>query len=486
LGFSLTRAERKTSTHALSAAIRHIRIPYRKLVFSEFPTESFLYWRMAPDFFKRGSAPIAAQVGSLLIARHRATCNHDIASKRQKIMKISTFVVISSFLTTLPVSVSTHPPAPHSTKSASVKTSVMPIRLVAQTPVLSASLNHQKSAEFIFDSGAVNSITPDTAQQLGLKVEWGFGGVGMGNSSFDVGRTQISSIQIGGVTLRNHTFSVVALPYVVTHGLQPGIVGTLGYELLKELAVEIDYDHKTLALTEGQSFRYTGHGIAVPFFFRGAQPVVKGTIDGISGTFQIDTGSDASLSLFAPFVKRNALTQRLSAHLQGFAGEGLGGPETAYFVRSQTLSLGGVQVHYLVTELLEDTGGIGAEGEDSGNVGTGTLKQFNITFDYPHHTLYFEKNANFGQPDVFNRSGLAIQIKPEGPVIASVLEDSPAEEAGILVGDSITAIDGWMGDQITSERLFDILGQQPGTVVRLSIEHLGTTRDVHIKLRDIL
>jgi C-terminal processing protease CtpA/Prc len=140
----------------------------------------------------------------------------------------------------------------------------------------------------------------------------------------------------------------------------------------------------------------------------------------------------------------------------------------------------------LVTELLEDTKGVGAEGEDAGNVGTGTLKQFNVTFDYHHHTLYFDKNANFGKPDVFNRSGLAIQIKAEGVVVASVLEDSPAEEAGISAGDTITAIDGWMGDQTTAERLLDILWQQPGTAVRLSISHLGVRRDVRIKLRDIL
>ena len=313
-------------------------------------------------------------------------------------MKLATFAVIITFLCSIPISISAHPPAPHSLPSAEAKTTVMPIRLIAQTPILSATLNHQKSAGFVFDSGAVNSITPETAQELGLKVESGFGGVGMGDSSFEVGQTQISSIQIGGVTLHNQTFSVVALPYAASHGYRPEIVGTLGYELLKQLAVEIDYDRKTLALTDGRSFRYSGHGVAIPFFFRGSQPVVKGTIDGIPGTFRIDTGSDASLSLFAPFVKENALTERLSAHLQGFAGEGVGGPESAYFVRSQTLSLGGVQVHSMVTELLEDTGGIGAETEDAGNIGTGILKQFNITFDYLHHRLYFEKNANFGQP----------------------------------------------------------------------------------------
>ena len=417
-----------------------------------------------------------------------ATHNQDVASNsKTTAMSVLTFsFILTSFLILVPTMSSARPPARDSTPPASITTTVMPIRLVAQTPVVSASLNHRKSGAFFFDSGAVNSITPETARQLGLKVEWGFSGLGMGNSRLRVGKTQISSIQIGGLTLRNQTFSVVALPYAATHGVQPGIIGTLGYELLKTLAVEIDYDHKTLSLTDGRSFRYTGHGVAVPFFLRGTQPVVEGMIDGIPGTFQIDTGSDASLSLFAPFVQRNALTHRLEPHLQGFAGEGLGGPETAYFVRSQTLSIGGIQVHHVVTELLEDTNGIGAEAEDAGNIGTGTLKQFNLTFDYPHHTLYFDKNANFGRPDVFNRSGLAIQIKAEGIVIANVFKDSPAEEAGISAGDTITAIDGWMGDQITAERLFDILWQRPGTDVRLTVIHQGSTREVCIKLRDIL
>ena len=273
------------------------------------------------------------------------------------IMKVSVLLIMNSFLVAMAVSASPGPPVPYSTQPGTVKTTVMPIRLVAQTPVLSAILNHQKTGEFVFDTGAINSITPETAQQLGLKVEWGLSGVGMGSNSFDVGRTQISSIQIGGVTLCNQDFSVVELPYAATDRFPIGIIGTLGYELLKTLTVEIDYDHKTLTLSDGRSFRYTGRGVAVPFFFRGTQPVVEGTIDGIPGTFQIDTGSYASVSLFAPFVKRNAFTQRLSARLQGFAGEGVGGPETAYFARSQTLSLGRVLVDDVVTELLEDTEG---------------------------------------------------------------------------------------------------------------------------------
>jgi len=174
------------------------------------------------------------------------------------------------------------------------------------------------------------------------------------------------------------------------------------------------------------------------------------------------------------WAQRNALTERMSAHVQGFALEGLGGPEMAYFVRSQTLSIGEIQIHKVVTELLGNREGIGADGEDAGNIGTGALQQFDITFDYPHHRLYFDKNANFEKPGVFNRSDLRLQIKLEGILVGSVLASSPAEEAGVSAGDMVTTIDGWSGDQITAERLFGILQQRAGTTGS-SINRFGTS-----------
>jgi hypothetical protein len=260
----------------------------------------------------------------------------------------------------------------------------------------------------------------------------------------------------------------------------------LGYQVLRNLPITIDYQNESLTLHEAQSFHYGGNGVGVPFRLSGREPIVQGSIDGIPGTFRIDTGSAAALSLFAPYVAGKNLVQHFSAQLQGFAGEGLGGPETAFFARVHTLSLGGVEIHQLSAELLQDTEGIGAQTGEAGAVGTQALKHFNVTFDYPHRMIYFEKNAHYDEPDVFDRSGLALRIEPEGLVVMSVLSGSPAEQAGISAGDLIIAVDAQKSAEIRAPFLFEVFRQSPGTVVRLRVCHNGSDRDVSIKLRDLL
>lgn len=363
---------------------------------------------------------------------------------------------------------------------------VVPIRLLANTLIVSASLNRQRDSELLFDTGAENSITPETARKLGLSVEWGFQAIGFGSKNLNVGRTKIAAVQIGGVTLFNQTFYVVPLPYVVAHGLDARIVGVLGYQVLRNLPITINYQDKSLTLHDAQSFHYTGNGVAVPFCLADREPIVQGSIDGIPGTFRIDTGSAAPLSLFAPYVAGENLVQRFSAHLQGFAGEGLGGPESAFFARVHTLSLGGVEVHQVSAELLQDTKGIGAQTDQAGDVGAQALKRFNVTFDYPHRTIYFEKNAQYDEPDVFDRSGLALRIQRRGLVVMSVLSGSPAEQVGIRAGDLIIAVDAKKSAEITAPFLFDVFRQNPGTIVRLRVYHNGSDRDVSLRLRDIL
>jgi hypothetical protein len=51
-----------------------------------------------------------------------------------------------------------------------------------------------------------------------------------------------------------------------------------------------------------------------------------------------------------------------------------------------------------VTSLSLQSRGALADPDLAGNIGFGILRQFNITFDYANNVLYFEKNANYGQP----------------------------------------------------------------------------------------
>jgi membrane-associated protease RseP (regulator of RpoE activity) len=237
---------------------------------------------------------------------------------------------------------------------------------------------------------------------------------------------------------------------------------------------------------DGTTFHYDGRGKAVPFVLQERVPIASGAVDGTPGMFEIDTGAEDSLTLNTPFVKENDIVAKYSARLYGFAGEGVGGRETAYFVRVHTFQLAGIPVHSIVTELSQDTAGVTSETTFAGIVGIGVLKRFNVVLDYRDCKMYLEKNRNYSHPNVFNRAGFAPRITAEGLKVASVFQNSPASEAGIVPGDLIVSINGRLSHDLDVPFLYMLLRQKPGTLVRLKVLDHGLEKNVEIRLRDLL
>jgi C-terminal processing protease CtpA/Prc len=116
-------------------------------------------------------------------------------------------------------------------------------------------------------------------------------------------------------------------------------------------------------------------------------------------------------------------------------------------------------------------------------VGYGILRQFNITFDYANGMLYFEKNANFGQPDVFDRSGMWIERGDAGFEVVEVIKDGPAAKAGLAPGNTIVAVDGRASSTLSLATLRQELKAAPGTKVKV---RLGSGQERVITLRDLI
>ncbi len=364
--------------------------------------------------------------------------------------------------------------------------SVVPFQLLSNSIVIHVRLNGRGPFALMLDSGAVNFISPAVAGELSLPFQRKDLASGIGDRVISSDAVRIESLQIGKVILHRQRFHVVDLPYGFVHASSERLIGGMGYELFRRLAVRIDFDNGQLVFYDGRTFRYLGKGTAVPFSIARRQPVVEGAVDGVPGSFQIDTGAENVLSLNSPFVRQNNLVDKYAAHVQGFAGEGIGGRENAYFVRVTKFAIGKVEVDSVVTELSQDSGGVAAEPYISGIVGMGILKRFNITLDYLHSTIYLEKNKNYGRASVFNRAGFAPRITPQGLRVASVFADSPAAESGISPGDLILMINGRTGDDLNAPYLFEALRQAPGTLLRLRIRHGEQDREVNLKLRDLL
>jgi hypothetical protein len=343
-------------------------------------------------------------------------------------------------------------------------------------------LNGQGPFRLIFDSGASMSVlSPAIAKQLGLRPQGPvIQATGAGSGSVPTQAANVGSVRIGHLVLHDQTFLVFPLPW----GDRPGPVGAVGYELMKRLVVTVDYEREQLSFSLPLSFAYSGHGAKVPIDPPLPLMQVRGSVNGASDIFRIDTGDEASLTVEQRFVSQHNLVRQLSPRYHGYSGSGVGGAEPeSYYGRVETLRIGEAEVNHVIAFLCD---GQAISADNSGNIGTRILRQFNITFDIPHGVLYFEKNSNWGKPEVFNRAGIVVDSIQQDQKVMNVLPGSPAEIAGVVVGDIIMKIDGRAPNDNPLQQDDPAFLQPVGTVVHLTIQRGDKIRTIDLTLRDLL
>ncbi len=382
------------------------------------------------------------------------------------------------------------PPPPDFAIAGGKTSTTVPFDLINNHIYVHVKLNGKGPYRLLCDTGGANIISPATAKELGVKTEGALQGRGVGEKSEDVGLAKIESLQIGDATLNNQLFAVFPMEaFASVEGIQEQ--GLIGYEVFKRFIAKVDYEHHTLTLTVPSAFKYEGNGTKIPFVFNSHIPQVDGAIDGLTGKFDIDTGSRSSLDLLKPFVEKHDLVAKYGAKIEAVTGWGVGGAARSLVTRGKLLQLGAsgaaVEVRNPVTELTLQSKGAFTSPYYAGNVGGGVLKRFNITFDYTHQQLIFEPNANYEKPDVFDRSGMWLNQSDGTFEVMDVVAGGPAAEAGVKVGDKIVAVDGKPASQIPLPDLRTrFKTEAPGTKIRLTISSSGQQRDVELTLRDLV
>jgi len=347
-----------------------------------------------------------------------------------------------------------------------------------------ALINGKGPFRLIFDSGAeVNALNPTIARQLGLRVEGPSQIIlGAGSGSLTEQAANVALVRIGDLALHDQKFYIMPMPW----GDRSGPVGAVGYELMRRLVVTVDYEREQLAFNLPQPFTYSGHGVKVQIepMLTPFEIEVRGSVNGASGVFCIDTGDEASLSLEQRFVGQYNLVKQLSPRYHGYAGSGIGGAmPAAYYGRVETLRIGEAEVNHVIAFLF-DRQAISAE--NAGNIGSRVLRQFNITFDDPQGVLYFEKNSNWGKPEIFNRAGIIVDSIMQNQEVMNVLPESPGEIAGVAIGDIIVQIDGRAPNKDPLQQDDPAFLQPVGTVVRLTVLRGDKTQKIEVTLRDLL
>jgi predicted aspartyl protease len=246
------------------------------------------------------------------------------------------------------------------------------------------SLDGAGPFHFLLDTGSRNVLTRKVFDQLHLTEQGNVTIKGTGYRSEQGAITKIGETRLAGLSLRDQPFIVI--PAVGNSGLD----GTIGYEWFRRAPILLDYPAHRITLYDPAHFSYEGRARATPLAFSGLTPQIAGALDGVPGTFSIDTGSDLFLTLSLSFIAAHDLLDKYRP-----AGTvkslGMGGASTLLSGQGKLLHLGGLDIAAPVLEFPTLGKGVFAETEVAGNIGNGILKNLTLLFNYAGGKVYLDQ-----------------------------------------------------------------------------------------------
>jgi predicted aspartyl protease len=364
---------------------------------------------------------------------------------------------------------------------------VVPVSIEAGAIIVDVSINGRGPFPLMFDTGAQDALTPETAAALGLKTEGSGTARDSGGDRVAISVARVVSVRLGDAEMTDQPFAVLGLPrYLTDRGSRPPLAGFIGHELLARFAVRLDYDAKTLMLMPGQNFRYDNKGERVPLAFAGKTPVVPAAADGTPGRFVVDTGSSGALTLRREFVEAHDLEAHHPATVR-IKSLGAAGPFEAILLRLDRFDIGGSRIEHPATRFPSIRGEGLPFTDVDGSIGYEILKQFVITFDYSRQGLWFEHSGAFGARTGQGSAGFqAIKAEGGGFSIMTVVANTAAADAGMRVGDLITEIDGLSTVSMSLSEFAGLMRRPAGTTVRLGTVRDGVAQPITLTLKDVL
>jgi hypothetical protein len=348
----------------------------------------------------------------------------------------------------------------------------IPFELAGRHILLKATVNKSRPLSFVLDTGAnLALVRSDTAKELGLSLTGNANamGAGAGQQAGQLVRGARWSL----IGLENFSQPVeLSFPFPgLPSGLGQNVDGIVGGQFIKEFVVELDYQARIMTLHDRGKFTYSGKGTTLPLEFNSDyHPVLKATVTPLGGkpieqTFTLDTGSGGALILHSPFVNQHQLLAEESKTIPAIGGVGAGGRTVGRVGRVASLQIGPYTFKNVTTTFSQDQAGAFANSSLAGNIGAQIARRFRVFLDYGRKRIILEPSPIFDDP--FEGPTTGLSVRAEGAnyrtfVVRVVLEDSPATEAGLRVGDVITSVNGVAAEKFTLPLLLEAI-QKPGT-----------------------
>jgi hypothetical protein len=377
-------------------------------------------------------------------------------------------------------------PAPAASQSATRFD--LPFELVDNRIIVLALINGSEPIRLLLDTGADDGfLTAAVGKKLHLAATGEEDSSGTGAASVRMQQTTVRELRMGKGVFRDLAMSLTTSDDFENVFGSKSPDGVIGKRIFERYVVAIDYQSKVLTFTPPSQYVAPAKAVVVKFDLPSQIPVIEAELDGVRGRFGVDTGARSSLLVYRPFAERNKLRERYAAHVEGVTGWGLGGPIRSLLARSEHFTLGGMDVKRSVIRLSTLGSGATTSSAMAGLIGPDILARFIVTFDYSCRRVLLEKSSDFAREDSYDRAGVWMGQDGQGFFAVDVIAGGPTDVAGIKKGDRLLEIDGVPTPKLALPEVRERMRRgEPGSSVKMLLEHDGTRRVVEIKLRDLV
>ncbi len=408
------------------------------------------------------------------------------------------------------------------------RNAVVPFTLVGNAILVQASVNGSQPMWMIFDTGSsTTAVNSRMAAQLGLNAR------------------PAATVSLPGLTASNLALTPMSLD-ARAQALGHDVEGVLGSSFIRGWVVAIDYAAHTLTFYDARSYPAPNGPGSLPLVEVSGNEYVAANLsltgnDTVSGLFQINTGSNETLSL----IKRFADAQGVLSKIPPAQTMAMGGG-TSTDARISRLLVGAYTLKQPVISILEDNAGApeppadttgstngtpstqpapqpGSRGNRrrrgnpsdqgtpvipanpaaridrraaiqtqmtnavAGVIGSGILRRFTVILDYQARVMSLRPNASLNVPFEADMSGMDLRATSNGTgyTVTSVRPGFPAATAGLATGDLIVAVDGNAAAGIGQNALEEMF-KQAGKNYTLTVRRGNNNAQVQLTMQRVI
>jgi hypothetical protein len=298
------------------------------------------------------------------------------------------------------------------------------------------------SLNFIFDTGSGGiSLDSTTAAELGLVLSPSDrtirGIAGIRQVSFaNNHRLRLPGLEVDSLNFHINDYSLLSAAY----GFR--VDGIIGYSFFRRFIVKIDYDRFTIDVLQQGNYRYPRGGHLLRPAIAGLPMQYAEIADSrrLLGRFYLDTGAGLCLLLSEDYCADSNIFAGSKKFFNTVA-EGLGGKKEMKISVLKAFKLGPYRFRQVPVFVFDDEYNVTSYPFLGGLIGNDLLRRFNLVINYARSEIHLLPNTHFKEAFDYSYTGLSLYMEGSEIVVADVIPGSPAEKAGLQLGDVVLGVD---------------------------------------------